>query len=107
VRACAFAGAEDMTVYALAQLRIHDRDRYGRYMSRFMPVLEKYKGRLLAADEAPQVLEGQWWDRNKVVLMAFDDKDAFNNWATSPDYAEIARDRKDGADAVVLLIKGL
>jgi uncharacterized protein (DUF1330 family) len=90
----------------LAQLRIHDRERYGRYMARFMPVLEKYNGRLLAADDAPRVLEGAWWDRNKVVLMAFDDATAFRAWATSPEYTEIAEDRKAGADAVVLLIKG-
>jgi uncharacterized protein (DUF1330 family) len=96
-----------MTVYALAQLRIHDAERYGRYMARFMPVLEQYNGRLLAADESPRVLEGQWWDRNKVVLMQFADKDAFRAWAASPEYAEIAEDRKAGADAVVLLIKGL
>jgi uncharacterized protein (DUF1330 family) len=95
-----------MSVYALAQLRIHDAERYGRYMSRFMPVLEKYNGKLLAADEAPRVLEGQWWDRNKVVLMEFADNAAFKAWATSPEYMEIAEDRKAGAEAVVLLIKG-
>jgi uncharacterized protein (DUF1330 family) len=95
-----------MTVYALAQLRIHDAERYGRYMARFMPVLDKYNGKLLAADESPRALEGQWWDRNKVVLIEFADKDAFRAWATSPEYTEIAEDRKAGADAVVLLIKG-
>jgi uncharacterized protein (DUF1330 family) len=95
-----------MAVYALAQLNIHDRERYGRYMSRFMPVLEKYNGKLLAADDAPRVLEGQWWDRNKVVLMEFADKDAFRAWASSPEYNEIAEDRKASADVVVLLIKG-
>lgn len=95
-----------MTVYALAQLRIHDRAPYERYMARFMPVLTKYNGRLLASDETPRVLEGEWWDRNKVVLMAFDDAAAFRAWATSPDYTEIAQDRKAGAEAVVLLIKG-
>jgi uncharacterized protein (DUF1330 family) len=95
-----------MTVYALAQLRIHDPAPYERYMSRFMPVLVKYNGRLLAADDAPRVLEGQWWDRNKVVLMEFADKDAFGAWVTSAEYSEIAADRKAGADAVVLLIKG-
>ena len=96
-----------MSVYALAQLRIHDAERYARYMSRFMPVLEQYEGVLLAADEAPRVLEGQWWDRNKVVLMEFADAAAFRAWATSPEYTEIAEDRKAGAKAVVLLIKGL
>ena len=96
-----------MSVYALAQLRIHDAERYARYMSRFMPVLEQYEGVLLAADEAPRVLEGQWWDRNKVVLMEFADAASFRAWATSPEYTEIAEDRKAGAEAVVLLIKGL
>lgn len=96
-----------MSVYALAQLRIHDAERYGRYMARFMPVLEQYNGVLLAADEAPRVLEGQWWDRNKVVLMEFADAAAFRAWATSPEYADIAEDRKASAEAVVLLIKGL
>lgn len=96
-----------MSVYALAQLRIHDPEPYGRYMARFMPILEKYHGKLLAADDAPRVLEGQWWDRNKVVLMEFADKDAFKAWSTSPEYTEIAKDRKAGADAVVLLIKGV
>lgn len=96
-----------MSVYALAQLRIHNPERYGRYMSRFMPVLEKYNGVLLAADETPRVLEGDWGDRNKVVLMEFADAAAFRAWATSPEYTEIAEDRKAGADAVVLLIKGL
>jgi len=95
-----------MAVYALAQLRIHDRERYGRYMARFMPVLDKYNGKLLAADDSPRVLEGQWWDRNKVVLMEFADSAAFRAWATSPEYTEIAEDRKAGADAVVLLIEG-
>ena len=94
-----------MSVYALAQLRIHDAERYGRYMSRFMPVLEKYNGTLLAADETPRVLEGQWWDRNKVVLMEFADSATFRAWAASPEYTEIAEDRKAGADAVVLLVK--
>jgi uncharacterized protein (DUF1330 family) len=94
-----------MSVYALAQLRVHDAERYGRYMARFMPVLEKYNGVLLAADENPRVLEGQWWDRNKVVLMEFADREAFKAWASSPEYIEIAEDRKAGADAVVLLIK--
>lgn len=96
-----------MTVYALAQLRIHDRASYDRCQAKFMPVLRKYAGRVLAADESPRVLEGEWWDRNKVVLLAFEDEAAFTAWATSPEYTDISADRKAGADAVVLLISGI
>lgn len=99
-----------MALCALAQLRIHDAERYGRYMNnfvaRFAEVFGKFGGKLLAADDAPRVLEGEWRDRNKVVLMEFPDVAAFTAWATSPEYNEIAVDRVAGAEAVVLLIKG-
>lgn len=100
-----------MAVYAVIQLRIHDAELYGRYMNnfvaRFENVFGKFGGKLLAADDAPRVLEGEWWDRNKVVLMEFPDAAAFTAWATSPEYNEIAIDRKAGAEAVVLLVNGL
>jgi uncharacterized protein (DUF1330 family) len=92
-------------VYAIAQLRITDRAAYNRYQKRFMDVMRKFKGRLLAADEHPQIIEGAW-DREKVVLLEFPDEPAFREWAGSPEYLEIARDRKAGSDAVVLLVKG-
>jgi uncharacterized protein (DUF1330 family) len=95
-----------MTVYALAQLSIHDRMLYGRYQSRFMNVLRKYHGRLLAADESPRVIEGAW-EREKVVLLAFTDEAAYRAFAESDDYQQIARDRKAGADTVVLLVRGI
>jgi len=95
-----------MPVYAIAELTIHDRATYKRYQDRFMEVFTRYKGRLLAADESPRVVEGQW-DREKVVLMSFPDEAAFWEWAESPDYQEIAKDRYAGASTVALLVKGL
>ena len=95
-----------MTVYALAQLTIHDRARYDRYQSRFMEMLKRHKGRVLAADESPQVVEGAW-EREKVVLLSFADEAAYRAFAESADYQAIAVDRLAGADAVVLLVKGI
>lgn len=95
-----------MTVYAIAQLRFTDRAAYDRYQARFMQVFNDYQGTLLAADESPQVIEGQW-DREKVVLMSFPDQAAFRQWAESPEYQEISKDRRAGADTVVLLAEGL
>jgi len=95
-----------VTVYAIAQLRFTDRAAYDRYQARFMEVFRRYPGTLLAADESPQVVEGDW-DREKVVLMSFPDQEAFRGWAESPEYQEISKDRHAGADTVVLLVKGL
>jgi uncharacterized protein (DUF1330 family) len=93
-------------VYAIAQLKIHDRAAYQRYQARFMDVLKKYEGRLLAADESPRVVEGSW-DRDKVVVLSFADAAAFDRFAESAEYVEIAKDRKAGSEAVVLLVKGI
>ena len=95
-----------MAVYVIAQITITDRARYERYQARFMPVLQKYEGRLLAADEHPLVAEGAW-DREKVILFSFRDEPAFRRFAESPEYAEIAVDRKAGSTGVVLLVKGI
>jgi uncharacterized protein (DUF1330 family) len=95
-----------VTVYAIAQLRFIDRAAYDRYQARFMGVFRCHRGTLLAADESPEVVEGQW-DRDKVVLMSFPDEAAFRSWSESPEYQEISKDRLAGADTVVLLAKGL
>ncbi|OBF49728.1 hypothetical protein A5787_09100 [Mycobacterium sp. 852002-50816_SCH5313054-b] len=95
-----------MTVYAIAQLRFTDRAAYDRYQARFMEVFRRHPGTLLAADEAPKVVEGQW-DREKLVLMSFPDEAAFRAFVQSPEYEDIAKDRRAGADTVVLLVKGL
>lgn len=95
-----------MPVYALAQLSIHDRSRYDRYVAQFMPVLAGFDGKLLAADESVAVLEGAW-SGDKVVLLEFPDQAAFADWALSPEYVEIAKDRVAATDGSVLLVHGL
>jgi len=86
-----------VTVYAIAQLRIHDRAPYERYAAAFMPVLRQYGGRLVVADGAPEIAEGEW-DGNRVVVLAFADRDAFNTWANSPEYSDRAGPLGRGTD---------
>lgn len=95
-----------MTVYAIAQLTIHDRTRYDRYVAGFLPILHRFGGRLLAADERPRVIEGNW-SGHKVILMEFPDRDTFTAWSTSPDYLKISQDRTAGTTGPVLLVRGL
>ena len=95
-----------MAVYVIAQLSFRDRPAYDRYQGRFMGVFQKFDGRLLAADEKPRALEGAW-ERDKVVMMSFPDEAAATRFMESPEYREIAVDRIKGAEALVLLVKGL
>jgi uncharacterized protein (DUF1330 family) len=95
-----------MPVYAIAQLKITDRAVYDRYQAKFMGVMKRFQGRVLAADESPKIVEGNW-DREKVVLLSFPDETAFREWAESPEYQAISKDRKAGSDAVILLVRGI
>jgi uncharacterized protein (DUF1330 family) len=80
-------------VYAIAQLTITDRAVYNRYQARLMEVMKRFQGRVLAADEHPEAVEGRW-DPEKRVLLSFADEASFREWAESPEYQEIAKDRQ-------------
>ena len=95
-----------MSVYIIAQLKFTRRELYDRYQARFFDVFRRFKGRVLVADEQPQVLEGRF-ERDKVVVLEFPDRAAAMEFQESSDYAEIAADRKAGADAVVIMVRGL
>jgi uncharacterized protein (DUF1330 family) len=71
-----------------------------------MGVMKHFQGRVLVSDEHAQVVEGSW-DGDKVVVLAFPDEPAFREWAESPEYREIAKDRLAGSQAVILLVKGV
>ena len=95
-----------MTAYVIAQMTVHDRERYQRYVAGFLPTLAPYGGRLLAVDEAPEVLEGDWGHR-KIVLIAFPDTERAKAWADGPEYQAIIGDRRAASEAVGLLVQGV
>lgn len=95
-----------MSVYVVAQLSFTDESRYRLYQARFPEAFAGSGGRLLAADEAPQVLEGDW-SGSKLVIMAFADETAARAFLDSPLYREISEDRRAGARTTALLARGL
>lgn len=95
-----------MTVYVIAQLKFTDEARYRKYQARFFDVFKNSGGRLLAADEKPAVLEGEW-QRDKVVVMSFPEEQQARAFLDSPGYQEISKDRIAGAETVALLVRGL
>lgn len=95
-----------MTVYVVAQLSFTDEPRYRRYQARFPEAFAGHGGRVLAADEAPKVLEGDW-QGSKVVMLAFEDEPAARAFLDSPLYREISIDRDAGARTTALLVHGL
>jgi uncharacterized protein (DUF1330 family) len=95
-----------MSVYVVAQLRFTVEELYRRYQRQFAHVFASSGGKLLAADEAPAVLEGSW-TMDKIVIMEFQTSGAARAFLESPAYRSISKDREAGAQTVALLVQGL
>lgn len=95
-----------MTIYAVVQVKIKNREAYDRYQAGFMDVFQKYDGKLLAADFKPTVFDGDW-DKDRIVVMEFPSEASFMAWANSDEYAQIAKHRIEGADITAVLAKGI
>jgi uncharacterized protein (DUF1330 family) len=48
-----------------------------------------------------------WWPGDRVVILAFDDRDAFTTWLNSPEYQAIVKDRRAAAKTTILLVRGV
>ncbi|CAK9042073.1 UPF0051 protein slr0074 [Durusdinium trenchii] len=95
-----------MSIYLTVQVKIKDRDAYDRYAAAFMDVFVKFKGKMLAADFNPKVVDGEW-DMDRLVLMSFPDEESLMAWITSKEYQAISADRKAGADTIALMAQGI
>lgn len=95
-----------MTVYAIAQLSFVDEPAYRRYQAAAPAVFAQFNMKVLVADEAPLVSEGEW-SGDKVVILEFPDAEEATRFSTSPEYQAIARDRKAGATGPILMVRGV
>ena len=95
-----------MKHYFVAQIKINANDEYEKYLENFDGIFSKYKGKYLAIDESPTLLEGTW-DYTKSVLVEFNTKDEFEAWYYSDDYQQILKFRLRAAKCDSILLKGL
>ena len=96
----------EMSVYAIAQITIHDRDRYADYEAGFNAIFFAYNGTLLSVDEKPVILEGEW-PCTRTVLIEFPDQEQFTAWYQSPAYQSLAKVRQQASIANLCLVEGL
>lgn len=94
-----------MTAYIVARITITDPEPYSVYGAGFMEIFSRYGGKLLAVDEAPEIIEGEW-PCTRTVLLEFPDKDVMREWYTSPDYQALAQHRFAASTANIVLLSG-
>ena len=94
-----------MTSYLIVQLRFTEIASYRRYQAAFPAVFARFDAQVIVADESPEAIEGAW-SGDKVVVLAFRDRDEAKRFLSDPEYAAIAKDRLAGAESTVVLVDG-
>ncbi len=95
-----------MTVYIINNMTVHDQDEYRTYVKGFMPIFERFGGKVLAVQNSPSAIEGVWpFDRT--VLLSFPTRKAYEQWAASAAYKAIAVHRHAGTVSNVVVLDAL
>ncbi len=96
-----------MNYYFIANIKIEDPEEYQKYIDKSEEVFKKYNGKYLAVDNAPILLEGEWGDYTRTVLIEFKTKSDFEDWYNSDEYQAILKHRLNAANCDTILVQGL
>ena len=94
-----------MTVYFVANIRIHDEAEYRAYLDACDDVFARSTGTYLAVDASPTVLEGSW-PYSRSVTISFPTKADLPASYRSPQYQTVQRQRLAGADCDTIVVHG-
>jgi uncharacterized protein (DUF1330 family) len=95
-----------MSVYVIAQNRVDDAEKLGRYAAQALPTIQAFGGRVLGFDGAPEVVEGDV-TLPRTVILEFDSNEAFRRWYDSAEYQEILPMRLESAPGTLIVVNGL
>ena len=94
-----------MTVYAIAQGRITDREQFQKYLAKSGPTVAAHGGKVLAVDETTMSIEGEA-DYPRTVIVEFASKEDFQRWYESPEYQDAIKERTDASEGRFILVEG-
>jgi len=95
-----------MTTYVVAQINIHDRDQYAHYEAGFGAIFSEFEGRMLAVNESPTVVEGEW-PFTRTVIIEFPSQSDARAWYDSDAYQTLATHRFSASVANIVFVDGL
>ena len=91
--------------YVIFTEAIRDPEGMTAYGQAAGPTLAERSVAVLAVDQAPEVLEGEWHG-NQTVILEFDTVEAAREWYESAEYGEAKLLRQAAADANVVIVSG-
>ena len=94
-----------MSVYFVVQEEVHDSDGLAAYMEA-ATASSLGRGKAVVVDNAVAAVEGDWHGA-RLVILEFEDEDAFREWYDSPEYQKALPLRLAATDSRAALARGL
>ncbi len=91
--------------YVVLTEAIHDPEGMKAYARAARDPIHAHDGKVLVADQQPQVLEGEWFG-NQTVVIEFESVEAAQAWYRSPEYQAAVALRQGAAHTNAVILTG-
>ena len=95
-----------MSAYLIVQANIKNQTLYEEFISKVLPLYKNYNAKVLAADNDPKLLEGDYKFK-RTVIIEFENSDALRAWSDSLHYKELLKLRRTAADSTITYVHGV
>jgi uncharacterized protein (DUF1330 family) len=93
-----------MTYVVVTIKSIRDIEAFRDYAARVAPIIERFGGKYVAVDKAPDVRAGEW-PFVRTVIVAYPSHAAAESWYSSPEYQQIIPIRLRAIDANIAMVR--
>jgi uncharacterized protein (DUF1330 family) len=93
-------------VYIIVDIDIFDPVGFAEYRKAVVPLVQKYGGQYIAADDRVEPLEGDW-NPKRIVMIEFPSLENAKGWLNCEEYSEPCKIRQRTAKTRMILVKSL
>tara|TARA_B100000886_G_C20259272_1_gene422160 strand:+ start:250 stop:564 length:315 start_codon:yes stop_codon:yes gene_type:complete len=87
----------EQKAYIIANLVIHEKDKYRNYEKGFFPLLKKYGGEFVTYDNESEHFEGTSPIDGRLIIFTFPSPEAARDWYNDTEYQELAEHRRSSS----------
>jgi uncharacterized protein (DUF1330 family) len=94
-----------VAAYLICDVSVSDPFRYEEYLQQSLALLKRYGARVIAFQEGPEAIEGDWAPQ-RAAIVEFKNGDTAREWYQSSAYQELKRMRNGASVARLVLTEG-
>ena len=94
-----------MPVYLIADITVHDAERYREYVENVPALIRKHGGVYRVRGGDLQILEGDW-SPSRLIVLEFPDRDAALAFHNDPEYEPYRDLRQSISDSNLVIVDG-